>query len=67
MECCEMQINTVLSVWEKIKVSLVTFLNVIFKLSFEDEKDVSKKKKGGKKLCQVFPQKQRLLFERLNF
>lgn len=49
-----MQINTVLSVWEKIKVSLVTFLNVIFKLSFEDEKDVSKKKKEEKNYARYF-------------
>lgn len=57
-----MQINTVLSVREKTKAFIiVTFLQVSFKLGFEDDKNLSRKKNKRKKyICQAFPQKQRL-------
>lgn len=44
-----MQINTVLSVREKIKAFIiVTFLQVSFKLGFEDDKNLSRKNKRKK-------------------
>lgn len=44
-----MQINTVLSVREKTKAFIiVTFLQVSFKLGFEDDKNLSRKKQEKK-------------------
>ena len=49
MEYHEMQINTVLSVREKIKAFIVvTFLQVSFRLGFEDDKNLSRKKQEEK-------------------
>lgn len=56
-----MQINTALSVREKTKAFIiVTFLLVSFKLGFEDDKNLPRKNKRKKYICQAFPQKQRL-------
>ena len=49
-----MQINTVLSVREKIKaLIIVTFLQVSFKLGFEDDKNLSRKNKRKKKIPDI--------------
>lgn len=61
MEYHEVQINTVLSVREKIKaLIIVTFLQVSFKLGFEDDKNLSRKNKRKKNIPDISSEREAL-------